>query len=65
MSMSKRLQLIVSVREFMMKELRENVGPWDYIRVNVQMQRIESISKRIPQPVTPTSKISSQHKIKF
>lgn len=61
--MTRRQRLLLVVKQFAERELISNVQQWDFVKVNQYTQRIEVLEKKIPKPVAPAPRISSQRKI--
>lgn len=61
--MTKRQRLLLVVKQFAERELINNVQQWDYVQVNQYTNRIEALENRIPKPVAPPPRISSQRKL--
>jgi len=61
--MSKRIQLIKSVRYFHETQMISHVGDWDYCIMNRYLKVIEQLTARLPNQETTPHRINSQHKL--
>lgn len=61
--MNKRIRLLIAVKKFAECELLANIQQWDFVKVNQYTERIEALQNRIPKPVMPAARISSQQKL--
>lgn len=61
--MTRRHRLLQVVKQFAECELIAHIQQWDFVKVNHYTKRIEALENRIPKPVTPTPRISSQRKL--